>query len=127
MLIGLGVGWVVVLSLCAPPLFTIAPYTYIPGLGVCAPDFSFGPSSLWYSAVYTAFTLLLPATLIICCNLKVCGTKHVVCCRLTSNCVVIMANKVHFDGVAYGAVSDDCSFIMQLYVHKCLLVVAVPV
>lgn len=57
--------------LCLPPLFTIAPYTYSPGLGACVPDFS-GYGSLWYSALYTALTLLLPATLIICCNMKVC-------------------------------------------------------
>ncbi|XP_022916480.1 histamine H2 receptor-like [Onthophagus taurus] len=69
-LLGLGVGWTVSLALCVPPLFTIAPYRYIEGLGACAPDFS-GNGTLWYSAVYTAITLLLPATLIICCNMKI--------------------------------------------------------
>lgn len=74
---GLGAGWILSLTLCIPPLLTVAPYTYIPGLGGCAPDFSIGPGALWYSAVYTAFTLLLPATLIICCNLKVSRTKQI--------------------------------------------------
>ncbi|KAF5293547.1 hypothetical protein FQA39_LY03032 [Lamprigera yunnana] len=70
-LVGLGAGWAVSLVLCFPPFFTIAPFAYSSGLGACTPDFSLGPGALWYSAVYTAFTLLLPATLIICCNLKI--------------------------------------------------------
>ncbi|KAF5277183.1 hypothetical protein FQR65_LT03889 [Abscondita terminalis] len=70
-LVGLGVGWVVSLALSFPPFFTIATHTYSNGLGACVPDFSLGPGALWYSAIYTAFTLLLPATLIICCNLKI--------------------------------------------------------
>ncbi|GJQ72289.1 hypothetical protein Trydic_g3378 [Trypoxylus dichotomus] len=70
-LVGLGAGWTVSLALCMPPLFTIAPYRYSPGLGACAPDFSNGTGALWYSALYTALTLLLPATLIVCCNLKI--------------------------------------------------------
>ncbi|KAK4874260.1 hypothetical protein RN001_013620 [Aquatica leii] len=70
-LVGLGAGWAVSLALSFPPFFTIAPYTPSNGLGACAPDFSLGPGALWYSAIYTAFTLLLPATLIICCNLKI--------------------------------------------------------
>ncbi|KAJ8959095.1 hypothetical protein NQ318_022352 [Aromia moschata] len=70
-LAGLGCGWVIALFLCMPPLFAIAPYSYIPGLGACGPDFSAGRGTLWYSTLYTAFTLLLPATVIICCNLKI--------------------------------------------------------
>ncbi|KAF2884626.1 hypothetical protein ILUMI_21547 [Ignelater luminosus] len=70
-IVGLGAGWIVSLALCFPPFFAVAPYTYSTALGACAPDFSLGPGALWYSAVYTAFTLLLPATLIICCNLKI--------------------------------------------------------
>nr|XP_023018345.1 uncharacterized protein LOC111507286 [Leptinotarsa decemlineata] len=70
-LVGLGAGWAISLLLCIPPLFAIAPYSYIPGLGACGPDFSSGPGTLWYSTLYTAFTLLLPATVIICCNLKI--------------------------------------------------------
>jgi hypothetical protein len=67
----LGIGWTISFLLCLPPLFMVAPYTYIHGLEACAPDFSFGSGTLWYSTLYTAFTLLLPATLIICCNLKI--------------------------------------------------------
>ncbi|KAG5896981.1 hypothetical protein JTB14_018496 [Gonioctena quinquepunctata] len=70
-LVGLGAGWAISLLLCIPPLFAIAPYRYIPGLGGCGPDFSAGSGTLWYSTLYTAFTLLLPATVIICCNLKI--------------------------------------------------------
>ncbi|KAB0794177.1 hypothetical protein PPYR_13797 [Photinus pyralis] len=70
-LVGLGAGWAVTLALSLPPFFTVGPYAYNSGLGACAPDFSLGPGVLWYSAFYTAFTLLLPATLIVCCNLKI--------------------------------------------------------
>lgn len=70
-LIGLAFGWFVSLSLCLPPLFSVAPYTFIPGFGACAADFARGVGALWYSCLYTAFTLVLPATLIICCNVKI--------------------------------------------------------
>ncbi|EFA09261.2 hypothetical protein TcasGA2_TC006608 [Tribolium castaneum] len=70
-LVGLAIGWTISLLLCLPPFFKVAPYTYIPGLEACAPDFAYGSGTLWYSTLYTAFTLLLPATLIICCNLKI--------------------------------------------------------
>lgn len=70
-LLGLGAGWTISLTLCIPPIFRTAPYDFFPGMGGCAPNFSTGVGALWYSALYTAFTLLLPATVIICCNLKV--------------------------------------------------------
>lgn len=79
-MMGLGAGWAVSLALCFPPFFAVAPYSYSPGLGACVPDFTGGIGALWYSAIYTAFTLLLPATLIICCNLKVLnGLSHPYC------------------------------------------------
>ncbi|XP_017770760.1 PREDICTED: histamine H2 receptor-like [Nicrophorus vespilloides] len=70
-LLCLGVGWVIALSLSVPPYFTIAPYTFNKALGACVPDFSSGQGAIWYSAAFTAFTLLLPITLIICCNIKI--------------------------------------------------------
>nr|CAI5856562.1 unnamed protein product [Callosobruchus analis] len=69
--LGLGAGWVISFLLCIPPLFTVAPYIYNPGIGACGPGFSTGVGTLWYSTLYTAFTLLLPATVIICCNFKI--------------------------------------------------------
>ncbi|XP_060521440.1 G-protein coupled receptor 161-like isoform X2 [Cylas formicarius] len=70
-IIGLAIGWTISLVLCIPPLFTVAPYSYIPGLGACAPDFSVGDGTVWYAAAFTALSLLLPATVIVCCNLKI--------------------------------------------------------
>ncbi|CAH0564518.1 unnamed protein product [Brassicogethes aeneus] len=70
-IIGLGAGWTISITLSIPPIFRVASYDYFPGMGGCAPNFSVGVGTLWYSTFYTAFTLLLPATVIICCNLKV--------------------------------------------------------
>ncbi|XP_054269881.1 melanopsin-like [Macrosteles quadrilineatus] len=69
--IGLAATWVLALLLCIPPLFRVAPYSYNTALAVCAPDFTAGDAALWYSAVYTTLTLVLPAALILGCNLKV--------------------------------------------------------
>lgn len=69
--LGLASTWVLALILCLPPLFRIAPYSYSPALAGCAPDFASGDAALWYSTVYTTCTLLLPAALILGCNLKV--------------------------------------------------------
>lgn len=69
--VGLGVAWLVALILCLPPFFLVAPYSYNPGLAGCAPDFGFGDGAIWYSAIYTLLTLLLPAALILGCNIKV--------------------------------------------------------
>lgn len=71
MTIGLAATWVLALLLCIPPLFRVAPYSYNTALAGCAPDFTAGDAALWYSAVYTTLTLLLPAALILACNLKV--------------------------------------------------------
>ncbi|XP_023707234.1 uncharacterized protein LOC111864312 [Cryptotermes secundus] len=68
---GLGAAWLIALILCLPPFFLIAPYSYNPGLAGCAPDFGFGDGAIWYSAIYTLLTLLLPAALILGCNIKV--------------------------------------------------------
>ncbi|RZF41965.1 hypothetical protein LSTR_LSTR012342 [Laodelphax striatellus] len=69
---GLGVGWVMALLLSLPPLFSrAAPFRYDQRLQGCAPDFGAGEPALWYSAFYTLFTLVLPALLILGCNLKV--------------------------------------------------------
>ncbi|KAL1494052.1 hypothetical protein ABEB36_009713 [Hypothenemus hampei] len=70
-LIGLVVGWVNSLILAVPPLFNATPYRYMDELGACAPEFRTGPASIWYATGYTAFTLLLPATVFICCNAKI--------------------------------------------------------
>ncbi|XP_046681098.1 melanopsin-like [Homalodisca vitripennis] len=69
--IGLAATWLLALLLCIPPLFRVAPYSYHTALAGCAPDFTAGHAALWYYAVYTTFTLLLPAALILGCNLKV--------------------------------------------------------
>jgi hypothetical protein len=68
---GLGAAWLLAFILCLPPLFFVAPYSYNPGLAGCAPDFGMGDGAIWYSAIYTALTLLLPAALILGCNIKV--------------------------------------------------------
>ncbi|KAL3273366.1 hypothetical protein HHI36_014814 [Cryptolaemus montrouzieri] len=69
--LGLTTGWIVSLVLCIPPFLKIAPYGYIQGPGSCTANHRYGKSILVYSAIYTLFTLLIPAFLIICCNLKV--------------------------------------------------------
>ncbi|XP_044729395.1 histamine H2 receptor-like [Chrysoperla carnea] len=69
--IGLGFAWFISILLCIPPLFTVAPYRYSSHLGACAPDFTIGDGVFWYSTLYTALTLLLPAALILGCNIKV--------------------------------------------------------
>ncbi|XP_073972371.1 uncharacterized protein [Rhodnius prolixus] len=66
---GLCLAWLVSVSLAVPPLF-ISEYRYSQGLLACTPDLS-AKGALWYSAIYTALTLLLPAALIMACNLKV--------------------------------------------------------
>lgn len=74
---GLGAAWLLAFILCLPPLFFVAPYSYNPGLSGCAPDFGLGDGAIWYSAIYTVLTLVLPAALILGCNIKV-GYDHVV-------------------------------------------------
>ncbi|CAG9773822.1 unnamed protein product [Ceutorhynchus assimilis] len=69
-LLGLFVGWINSFLLAIPPLFNAAPYRYLQGLGACAPDFR-TDGSVWYASAYTGFTLLLPATVLICCNAKI--------------------------------------------------------
>lgn len=71
MTIGLAAAWLMALMLCLPPLFRVAPYSYNMALAGCAPDFATGNAALWYSAVYTTLTLVLPAALILGCNMKV--------------------------------------------------------
>ncbi|XP_048520129.1 G-protein coupled receptor 161 isoform X2 [Dendroctonus ponderosae] len=70
-LVGLFLGWINSILLAIPPLFNAAPYRYLSGLGACAPEFRTGIASVWYAAAYTGFTLLLPATVFICCNVKI--------------------------------------------------------
>ena len=67
----LAAAWVLAFLLCLPPLFLVAPYSYNPSLAGCAPDFGLGDGAIWYSTVYTALTLVLPAVLILGCNIKV--------------------------------------------------------
>jgi hypothetical protein len=69
--VGLGAAWLLAFILCLPPLFLVAPYSYNAGLAGCAPDFGLGDGAIWYSAIYTLLTFLLPAALILGCNIKV--------------------------------------------------------
>jgi hypothetical protein len=69
--VGLAATWFLSFMLCLPPLFFIAPYRYNAGLARCAPDFGLGEGAIWYSAIYTVLTLILPAALILGCNIKV--------------------------------------------------------
>lgn len=78
MLIGLGAGWLNSLMLAIPPIFNAAPYRYLADLGACAPEFRTGNASVFYAAGYTVFTLLIPATVFICCNAKV-NAKVIAC------------------------------------------------
>lgn len=64
--------------LAIPPIFNAAPYRYLADLGACAPEFRTGNASVFYAAGYTVFTLLIPATVFICCNAKV-SAKVIVC------------------------------------------------
>ena len=69
--IGLAVGWLVVLLLCIPPVVTkIAPFVFIPELPACFPHFSHR-HSIYYSGVYTLVTFVIPAIIILGCNIKV--------------------------------------------------------
>lgn len=84
-LVGLFLGWINSILLAIPPLFNAAPYRYLSGLGACAPEFRTGIASVWYAAAYTGFTLLLPATVFICCNVKVSNNRSLIlimCCIL---------------------------------------------
>ena len=69
--VGLAAAWILAFVLCLPPLFFVAPYSYNPSLAGCAPDFGLGDGAIWYSTVYTILTLVLPAALILGCNIKV--------------------------------------------------------
>lgn len=63
-------GWCITIGLCVPPFFNIAPYQYNKELGACAPHFE-QTGSLWYAIVFTTVTLILPAIIIIGCNIRV--------------------------------------------------------
>ncbi|KAL1450779.1 hypothetical protein WDU94_003101 [Cyamophila willieti] len=68
----LAVIWLVCLLTCIPPFFRIAPYSYDPDLASCVPDFKSGKiSTVWYSGFFIVSTFLLPATVIVICNIKV--------------------------------------------------------
>ncbi|XP_067009289.2 uncharacterized protein [Anabrus simplex] len=69
--LGLGAAWIVALAFSIPPLFLVAPYRYSPGMAGCAPDFGLGDGAIWYSSIFTFLTLLVPAALILGCNIKV--------------------------------------------------------
>jgi hypothetical protein len=77
----LGAAWVLALTMALPPLFLGGPgYRYAEqGAAGCAPHFA-APAvpaplaAVWYSGIYTTLTLLLPAALILGCNLKVTET-----------------------------------------------------
>ncbi|KAF4522301.1 hypothetical protein B566_EDAN011011, partial [Ephemera danica] len=74
----LGAAWVLALTMALPPLFLGGPgYRYTEqGAAGCAPHFE-APTvpapvaAVWYTGIYTVLTLLLPAALILGCNLKV--------------------------------------------------------
>lgn len=69
--IGLALGWLVTVMLTVPPLTTfVAPFHYNPVLAACLPNFTL-PESIWYTAIYTTITFLLPAAIISGCNVKV--------------------------------------------------------
>ncbi|XP_050437031.1 beta-3 adrenergic receptor-like [Adelges cooleyi] len=71
-MLGLCGTWIVCLLISMPPAFRLIPYTYLPGLPVCTPDFSYGrASSVFYSIFYTTVTLVLPGVIILGCNIKV--------------------------------------------------------
>lgn len=70
-LIGLGIGWFVVLFLAIPPLVTrIAPFQFVPELAACFPKFIY-PNSIYYTALYSLITFVVPAIIILGCNVKV--------------------------------------------------------
>ncbi|XP_056640323.1 trace amine-associated receptor 3-like isoform X1 [Diorhabda sublineata] len=70
-LIALGVVWTTSLILSTPPFFEITPFTFTPRLGACQPERSTGSGILWYSIIYTTFSLFLPAFFIIFSNVKI--------------------------------------------------------
>lgn len=70
-MLSLSAGWFLALLLCIPPLFSVAPFRYNADFGACAPHFASSASSLWYAIIFTAVTLIVPAVLIIGCNIKV--------------------------------------------------------
>lgn len=70
-LIGLAVGWVLVLILAIPPLVTtLAPFIFIPELAACFPRFV-NQHSIYFSAVYTLITFIVPTIIILGCNIRV--------------------------------------------------------
>lgn len=70
-LIGLGLGWIVVLFLAIPPLvINIAPFGFIPELAACVPRFIYH-NSIYYTGFYTLITFVVPAIIILGCNVKV--------------------------------------------------------
>ena len=70
-LIGLGCGWLVVLSLAVPPIATqVAPFQLIPEVAACFPRFN-DHNSIYYSGTYILVTFLCPAVIILGCNIKV--------------------------------------------------------
>lgn len=73
--IGLGCGWLAIVLLAIPPLITrIAPFDFVTELAACAPDFT-RSGSIWYSGVYSLLTFVVPAFIILGCNIKVGGEQ----------------------------------------------------
>ncbi|XP_028138128.1 trace amine-associated receptor 4-like isoform X1 [Diabrotica virgifera virgifera] len=70
-LIAIGAGWTISILLSTPPFFKVTPFTFVPRLGACRPHNISGTGILWYSTIYTIFTLFLPALFIIFCNVKI--------------------------------------------------------
>ncbi|KAF7279316.1 hypothetical protein GWI33_007408 [Rhynchophorus ferrugineus] len=68
---GLIIGWINSFILSIPPLVSISSYKYADGPGICMPDFSDGKHAFGYALTYTSFTLILPTTILICCNIKI--------------------------------------------------------
>lgn len=67
---GLVCTWIAALALSIPPLLGTTSYKSGPPLGGCTPDFNTA-NALWYCLIYAIFTLLVPAALVVACNLKV--------------------------------------------------------
>ncbi|CAG9102819.1 unnamed protein product [Plutella xylostella] len=63
-------GWLVSAALMSPLLSPLAPLAWRGGLG-CAPDCAAGRAALAYCLLYALLTLVLPATLVLLCSLKI--------------------------------------------------------
>lgn len=67
----LALTWLIGVALALPPFFTFNSYSYRADHATCMADFTDRTSGLWYPVIYTTVSVIVPASLILFCNLRI--------------------------------------------------------